>query len=98
MRSPRDPRLVIEQLRQLVEAWDNDKRITAGTLCTLLAISPRTLHHYCVQHLRVSWSCKSGWTACGTHCWQEKAMSAQSPLLTASRNSAISPAFIAHVW
>ena len=54
MRPTRDPRLVIEQLRQLVEAWEIDKRITIGTLCTLLAVRPRTLHHYCVRYLGVS--------------------------------------------
>ena len=48
MPSTRDPRLVIEQLRQLVEAWEVEERITLGTLCALLAIRPRTLHHYCV--------------------------------------------------
>jgi transcriptional regulator GlxA family with amidase domain len=54
MPSTRDPRLVIEQLRQLVEAWEDEKRISVGTLCTLLAIRPRTLHHYCVRHLGIS--------------------------------------------
>ena len=54
MPSTRDPRLVIEQLRQLVEAWEVEERITLGTLCALLAIRPRTLHHYCVGHLGIS--------------------------------------------
>jgi len=54
MPSTRDPRLVIEQLRQLIEAWEIDKRITVGTLCALLAIRPRTLRHYCVRHLGIS--------------------------------------------
>ena len=54
MPSTRDPRLVIEQLRQLVEAWEVEGRITLGTLCALLAIRPRTLHHYCVGHLGIS--------------------------------------------
>ena len=54
MQSTRDPRLVIEQLRRLIEAWEIDKRITVGTLCILLAISPRTLHHYCAGYLGVS--------------------------------------------
>ena len=43
-----------------------EKRISVGTLCALLAIRPRTLHHYCVGHLGISplqWSCGSpGWT------------------------------------
>ena len=54
MPSTRDPRLVIEQLRQLVEAWEVEERIALGTLCALLAIRPRTLHHYCVGHLGIS--------------------------------------------
>ena len=54
MRSTRDPHLVIKQLRQLVEAWDTDRRLTVGLLCAILAISPRTLYHYCTRHLVVS--------------------------------------------